>query len=240
METSHTPGNMLIVGATVVLPDSTRLADVRVKNGIIDAVSAPNELNHLDDELLIDGSGLHLLPGIIDPQVHFRDPGQPEKEDLGSGSAAAVSGGVTSFLDMPNNKPSITNMAGMQMKLDTAAAKCVNNYGFFIGATPNNVEDLQEAVGTPEAPLAVPGICGIKIFMGSSTGTLLVNERDALENIFSKTAGLIAVHAEDEKRLVSRYPDYENRTDVAAHAEWRDDITAVSYTHLTLPTILLV
>ena len=142
METSHTPGNMLIVGATVVLPDSTRLADVRVKNGIIDAVSAPNELNHLDDELLIDGSGLHLLPGIIDPQVHFRDPGQPEKEDLGSGSAAAVSGGVTSFLDMPNNKPSITNMAGMQMKLDTAAAKCVNNYGFFIGATPNNVEDL--------------------------------------------------------------------------------------------------
>ena len=79
METSHTPGNMLIVGATVVLPDSTRLADVRVKNGIIDAVSAPDELNHQDDELLIDGSGLHLLPGIIDPQVHFRDPGQPEK-----------------------------------------------------------------------------------------------------------------------------------------------------------------
>ena len=234
METTNSSGNMLIVGATVVLPDSTRLADVRVANGLIDSISAPNELQPLDDELLIDGSGLHLLPGIIDPQVHFRDPGQPEKEDLGSGSAAAVSGGVTSFLDMPNNKPSITNMAGMQMKLDTAAAKCVNNYGFFIGATPDNVEDLQEAVGTPEAPLAVPGICGIKIFMGSSTGTLLVNERDALENVFSKTAGLIAVHAEDEKRLVSRYPDYENRTDVAAHAEWRDDITALLATQLSV------
>jgi dihydroorotase len=151
--------------------------------------------------LLINGSGLHLLPGAIDPQVHFRDPGQPEREDLESGSAAAVSGGVTSFLDMPNNKPAITDMAGMQMKLDTAAAKCINNYGFFIGATPENVEDLQEVVGTPDAPLSIPGICGIKVFMGSSTGTLLVNERAALEIIFSKTSGLIAVHAEDEKRI---------------------------------------
>ena len=118
-----------------------------------------------------------------------------------------MSGGITSFLDMPNNKPAITDLAGMQMKLDTAAAKCVNNYGFFIGATPDNVENLVEVVGTPDAPLSIPGICGIKIFMGSSTGTLLVNEKEALNTIFSKTAGLIAVHAE-----------------------------AVSYTHLTLPT----
>ena len=198
MEKPNHLGNMLILGATVVMPDSTRLADVRVANGIIDSISSPNELQPLDDELLVDGSGLHLLPGIIDPQVHFRDPGQPEREDLESGSAAAVSGGVTSFLDMPNNNPAITDLAGMQRKLDTAAAKCVNNYGFFIGATPKNVEDLQEVVGTPDAPLAIPGICGIKVFMGSSTGTLLVNEREALETIFSQTAGLIAVHAEDE------------------------------------------
>ena len=87
---------------------------------------------------------------------------------------------------MPNNKPSITNLAGMQMKLDTAAAKCVNNYGFFIGATPTNVTDLQEAVGTPEEAISIPGICGIKVFMGSSTGTLLVNEREALNEIFQK------------------------------------------------------
>ncbi|MFQ3317183.1 MAG: dihydroorotase, partial [Candidatus Poseidoniaceae archaeon] len=225
---------MLILGATVVMPDSTRLADVRVSNGIIEAITEPHQLHPLDDELLIDGSGLHLLPGAIDPQVHFRDPGQPEREDLESGSAAAVSGGITSFLDMPNNKPAITDMAGMQMKLDMAAAKCVNNYGFFIGATPENVEDLQEVVGTPDAPLSIPGICGIKIFMGSSTGTLLVNERAALEIIFSKTAGLIAVHAEDEKRLNSRYPDFEHRTDIAAHAEWRDDTTALLATQLAV------
>ena len=80
----------------------------------------------------------------------------------------------------------------------------MNNYGFFIGATPDNVSDLQEAVGTPDSPLAIPGICGIKIFMGSSTGTLLVNERDALERIFNGTGGLIAVHAEDEKRMDER------------------------------------
>ena len=227
-------GNMLILGATAVLPDGTRFADVRVKNGLIHEISEPNQLQHDDDELLIDGTGLHLLPGVIDPQVHFRDPGQPEKEDLGSGSAAAVSGGVTSFLDMPNNKPSIVDLPGMQSKLVTAAAKCVNNYGFFIGATPNNVERLKEAVGTPDAPIAIPGICGIKIFMGSSTGTLLVNEREALEVIFSQTAGLIAVHAEDEKRLDERYPDFENRTDIAAHAEWRDDVTALLATQLAV------
>ena len=234
MDGTDTRGNMLIVGATVVLPNETKQADVRTVDGVITEISGPQLLEHHDGELLIDGSSLHLLPGAIDPQVHFRDPGQPEKEDLGSGSAAAVSGGVTSFLDMPNNKPSIVDLPGMQMKLDTAAAKCVNNYGFFIGATPDNVEKLQEAVGTPDAPLAIPGICGIKIFMGSSTGTLLVNEREALETIFSQTAGLIAVHAEDEKRLNERFPEYESRTDIAAHAEWRDDVTALLATQLAV------
>ena len=183
---------------------------------------------------MIDATGLHLLPGAIDPQVHFREPGQPEKEDLGSGSAAAVSGGITSFLDMPNNNPAITDLAGMQMKLDSAANTCVNNFGFFIGATPDNLQDLQEVVGTPQAPNSIPGICGIKIFMGSSTGTLLVNEREALNQIFSSTGGLIAVHAEDEARLNERYPTFKDRTDMAAHAE------SVSYTHLTLPTKRIV
>ena len=214
-------GNILIQGATMVLPHETGIGDLRIRNGIIETIALGSTLAPLEDELFIDGTGLHLLPGVIDPQVHFRDPGQPEKEDLGSGSAAAVSGGVTSFLDMPNNKPSITTLEGMMSKLQTASEKCVNNYGFFIGATPDNVSDLQEAVGTPDSPLAIPGICGIKIFMGSSTGTLLVNERDALERIFNGTGGLIAVHAEDEKRMDERAVMIEGRTDMAAHAEWR-------------------
>ena len=227
-------GNVLIHGATMVLPNHTGVGDLRIRNGLIDAIAMESTLEPMDDELFIDGTGLHLLPGIIDPQCHFRDPGQPEKEDLGSGSAAAVSGGVTSFLDMPNNKPSITNMEGMRSKLKTASEKCVNNYGFFIGATPDNVSDLQEAVGTAEEPLSVPGICGIKIFMGSSTGTLLVNEREALETIFNGTSGLIAVHAEDEKRLIARLEDIKGRTDMAAHAEWRDDVTALLATQLAV------
>ncbi|MDB9834453.1 amidohydrolase family protein [Candidatus Poseidoniaceae archaeon] len=227
-------GNLLIVNATMVLPEDTVFGDLRVENGTITSILAGGGLEALDGEHVIDGTGLHLLPGAIDPQVHFREPGQPEKEDLGSGSAAAVSGGVTSFLDMPNNNPAITDLKGMQMKLDSASATCVNNYGFFIGATPTNLAELQEAVGTPDAPVTIPGICGTKVFMGSSTGTLLVNEREALNTIFSSIGGLIAVHAEDEERLNDRYPTYKDRTDMAAHAEWRDDETALLATKLAV------
>ena len=227
-------GNILISGATLVLPDTTKLGDLRITDGIITEVSDPGTLDSHEGEMFVDGTGLHLLPGCIDPQVHFRDPGQPEKEDLGSGSAAAVSGGITSFLDMPNNVPSITNLEGMQGKLDTAAKKCVNNYGFFIGATEDNVADLQEVVGTKDKPIAIPGICGIKICMGVSTGTLLVSDKVALEKIFTETAGLIAVHAEDEDRMNERRKLIEGRTDVAAHAYYRDDITALLATKLSV------
>ena len=180
------------------------------------------------------GEDFTCFPASLTRNATFEILANLKKEDLGSGSAAAVSGGVTSFLDMPNNKPSITDMDGMRMKLQTASEKCVNNYGFFIGATPNNVSDLQEAVGTPDQPLAIPGICGIKIFMGSSTGTLLVNEREALKAIFEGTGGLIAVHAEDEKRLIERFEAIKDRTDIAAHAEWRDDVTALLATQLAV------
>ena len=227
-------GNILIHGATMVLPNETGVGDLRIRDRGIETVARGETLQALDDELFIDGTGLHLMPGMIYPQVHFRDPGQPEKEDLASGSAAAVSGGITSFLDMPNNKPSITTLEGMMGKLKTASEKCVNNYGFFIGATPDHVSDLQDAVGRPDAPIAIPGICGIKIFMGSSTGTLLVNDRTALEAIFNGTGGLIAVHAEDETRMDERLELIEGRTDMAAHAEWRDDKTALIATQLAV------
>ena len=227
-------GNLLISGATMLLPDATKQGDLRITNGIIAEIGDAGSLDNHDDEMFVDGTGLHLLPGIIDPQVHFRDPGQPEKEDLGSGSIAAASGGVTSFLDMPNNVPSITTLEGMQGKLATAAAKCITNYGFFIGATEDNVADLQEAVGTRENPIAIPGICGIKIFMGVSTGTLLVSDKTALERIFTETAGLIAVHAEDEDRMAERRKLIEGRPDIAAHAYYRDDITALMATKLSV------
>jgi len=218
----------------MVLPSQTIIGDIRISDGIISEISTDKTLQSLEDELFVDGTGLHLLPGGIDPQVHFRDPGPPDREDMESGSAAAVSGGITSFLDMPNNSPAATTIEAMNAKLDSASKKCVNNYGFFIGATEENVEQLQMAVGSPGNPIAIPGICGIKIFMGSSTGTLLVSKRSALEEIFSKTAGLIAVHAEDEDRMNERFKLFEDRTDMAAHALWRDDITALLATQIAV------
>ncbi len=215
-------GSMLIRDAEMVLSDRIVAGDLRVVAGKIESIAIGGGLVPNGDEMLVEAEGLHLMAGAIDPQVHFREPGNPEKETIGSGSRAAAAGGVTSFLDMPNNKPATTSLAAMQAKIDSAAATAVTNYGFFIGATPTNVADLQEAVGTAEAPSPTDGICGIKVFMGSSTGDLLVHQQEHLENIFANTGGIIAVHAEDEDRLNARWPEFQDRTDIAAHAEWRD------------------
>ena len=231
-------GNILIKNAKLVLPEGTKSGSIRIKEGVIVDIDLENSVMPESDEQFVDANGLHLLPGIIDPQVHFREPGQTEKEDLESGSKAAASGGVTAFLDMPNNKPSVSTMAAMIDKLSMAEKKCVVHHGFFIGATPDNLSELQAAVGLPGNGIAHPGICGIKIFMGSSTGDLLVNERPHLENIFSNTGGLIAVHAEDEKRMDERFEMVKERKDMAAHAEWRDDECALLATKLAVELAL--
>ena len=199
----------------MVLPNRIVEGDLRVSNGLIKTVAPFGGLQPEIGELVIDGTGLHLLPGVIDPHVHFRDPGNPEKEDLESGSRAAAAGGITSFLDMPNTSPNATNRLALEEKIAAAAKKAVTHHGFFIGATTNNVSDLQSVQG-------MDGICGIKIFMGSSTGNLLVHEQKHLENIFANTEGIIATHAEDEIRLQSRIAEFKHRTDIAAHAECRD------------------
>lgn len=218
---------ILIRGATMVTPQGAGIGDCRITDGVISELALNSKLEINEGEIFIEAEGLHLIPGCIDPQVHFREPGQPEKEDLQSGSAAAASGGVTSFLDMPNNQPAVITMDGMADKIDRAKNGCVTNFGFFIGATDENIDQLQLAVGKPDKPHSVPGICGIKVFMGSSTGDLLVDTEDSLDSIFANTAGLIAVHAEDEERLNSRWPDFAKRKDIAAHAEWRDSETAL-------------
>ena len=208
-------GNMLIQNGTMYLQKKAEIGDLRIKAGVISTIATGGGLEPNGEEVVIDATGLHLLPGAIDPHVHFRDPGQPEKEDLESGSRAAASGGITSFLDMPNNIPNAIDRTTIQNKLDIAAKKCVTHHGFFVGATRRNLADIQSVEG-------MTGVCGIKIFMGSSTGDLLVHEQGDLERIFSNTGGIIAVHAEDENRLQERRSHFEERTDIAAHAEYRD------------------
>ena len=206
--------NLLIRNARIARPDGTLFeGDVACEDGRIarldSNISAPARET-------IDAAGKLLLPGVIDPQVHFRDPGSEYKEDLATGSRAAVRGGVTSFLEMPNTAPPTTTQAALDEKLARAARNSVANYGFFIGATPDNLEALN----------SVHPVCGIKIFMGSSTGTLLVNRAEDLERIFANGTRLIAVHAEDEARINARRAQFTGRTDPAVHSEIRDNETA--------------
>lgn len=160
----------------------------------------------------LDAAGHLLLPGIIDPQVHFREPGGEHKEDLHTGSCAAVKGGVTTYLDMPNTAPALISQAALDDKLARAASRSVANYGFFIGATPSNLDEINTA----------EPVCGIKVFMGSSTGDLLVDRADDLERIFANGDRLIAVHAEDQARISERERRWAGATLPATHSKIRD------------------
>ncbi len=171
-------------------------------------------------ETVIEAKGLHLLPGAIDPQVHFRDPGMEWKEDLASGSRAAAAGGVTGFLEMPNTSPPTVTAELMAAKKQIAAAKCIVNYNFFIGATPDNLEELN----------SVRNVCGIKIFMGASTGSLLVDKLADLDRIFGHGRRLIAVHAEDEALIRENKARYGASVTIQDHALIRSPEVALRAT----------
>ncbi|MGA0199540.1 MAG: amidohydrolase family protein, partial [Prochlorotrichaceae cyanobacterium] len=180
------------------------------------------------EDIEIDAQGLVLLPGMIDPQVHFRDPGLTHKEDLHTASRACARGGVTSFLEMPNTKPLTTTQDTLDAKLAIAAEKSLVNYGFFMGATPANLPDLRDANPTP----------GIKIFMGSMHGDLLVDVEEKLEPIFAQGSRLIAVHAEDQGRIAERRQAFRDRfgdqLTVAHHSQIQDEQAALNATQLAL------
>ena len=179
---------LLIKNGTLV--DSQRLyqSDILIENGRIKKI-APN----IDGQStnVIDAKNLHVMPGAIDPQVHFREPGLTHKEDIQSGSRAAVAGGITTFFEMPNTTPPTISSELLNQKYEIAKNTSVANYSFFLGATPNNIDEIKNLKGN----------CGIKIFMGSSTGNLLVDNDEALDRIFKHANKIIAVHAEDESIL---------------------------------------
>ncbi|MDA1161417.1 MAG: amidohydrolase family protein, partial [Planctomycetota bacterium] len=195
----------LIRNATAVLPSGTRQADVLIEGARILGIDPP--AGAACDET-IDAAGLHLLPGIIDDHVHFRDPGLTHKEDLHTGSLACAAGGVTTFLEMPNTIPPTTTQEILSAKLDIAASKSVVNYGFYIAASTENLDELKRATRTP----------GIKIFIGSSTGNLLVDDQDALEAIFAETSLPITAHCEDEATVRAN----QARIEAAGYTGHRD------------------
>ncbi|MEG4293553.1 dihydroorotase [Microcoleus sp. C2C3] len=217
-----TTSSLLIRSARVLLPNGEFLVgDVEICEGKILRV-APSIAAVGDREIM--AKGLTLLPGVIDPQVHFREPGLEHKEDLFTASCACAKGGVTSFLEMPNTRPLTTTQAALDDKLSRAAEKCLVNYGFFIGATAENLPDLLSANPTP----------GIKVFMGSMHGQLLVDGEATLEAIFAAGDRLIAVHAEDQARINQRRQEFAGISDVAVHSQIQDNQAALLATQLAL------
>jgi len=217
--------DLLIRNAVIALPDGTLLeGDLACTERRIAAIASQVTGDGREE---IDAEGKLLMPGVIDPQVHFREPGGTDKEDLASGSRAAVRGGVTSFLEMPNCNPATIDQEQMDWKISRAGATSVANFGFFIGATVDNLESLNN----------VHPACGIKIFMGSSTGSLLVNEEKDLDRIFGNGERLIAVHAEDETRIRERTAQLlgdKETQDYAIHSLIRDAQTALIATERAL------
>jgi dihydroorotase len=211
----------LIRNATVALPDQLANVDVLLEGTKILGIAPPASVQ-VDDT--VDATGLHLLPGVVDDQVHFREPGLTHKEDLRTATRACAKGGVTSFLEMPNTKPETITRERLAAKLDLAASKCLVNYGFYMGATPNNVTELSQATRTP----------GIKIFIGSSTGDLLVDKQDDLERIFAETSLPICAHCEDEATVRANRAAIGGGLDYADHSRIRDENAALIATRRAL------
>ncbi len=212
--------DLILRGGQVFSPGGLLETDVGVRDGRIVRIGqiAPEQGGEL-----FDARGLTVLPGVIDTQVHFREPGNEHKEDLATGSAAAVAGGVTAVFEMPNTSPSTTTAEAMEDKLKRAAGRMLCDHAFFIGAADNadHLADLER----------MPGCCGVKIFMGSSTGSLLVEDDAALAKILAAGRRRVAIHAEDEPRLKERKKIAEESGDVADHPNWRDVESALKATH---------
>ena len=204
--------NLLIKNGTCVLPDGTAKVDILVKNGKIAEIS---ENITASEASVFDANGLHVLPGIIDSQVHFREPGNEHKEDLDTGTKSALLGGVTAIFEMPNTAPPTTTKEALEDKLNRANGRAWCHYAFFAGAAAENVDTLGELE-------RVPGCSGVKIFMGSSTGNLLVSEDDVIREVLKSGNRRVAVHSEDENRLIERKP-FAKENDPSTHHIWRDE-----------------
>jgi dihydroorotase len=211
--------DLIVRGGEVVNHAGRGLADVGVRDGKIVAVG---DLGQASAGEVIDATGLHVLPGVIDSQVHFREPGLEWKEDLQTGSSAAVLGGVTAVFEMPNTEPTTTDAEALADKLARAKGRMACDHAFYIGGTHNNAPWLGEFE-------RLPGCCGIKVFMGASTGTLLVPDDEGVAAILRNINRRAAFHSEDEMRLAERRP-LARLGDWTSHEEVRDATSALRST----------
>ena len=205
-----TPVNYLIKNARIVNEGQEFKADVYLRNGLIEKIATVSGLNSKGNYKLIDAEGLYLLPGVIDDQVHFREPGLEYKADIYSESKAAVAGGTTSFMEMPNTNPPALTQELLEKKYQLAAQKSLANYSFYMGSSNDNLEEVLKT--DPEK------VCGVKVFMGSSTGNMLVDDDVVLEAIFSKVPMLIATHCEDEATVQANNQKYYKKLGMKATA----------------------
>lgn len=205
--------------ATLVNHDGEGLADVAVRAG---RIAALGDLSGDSAREIVDCAGLHILPGVIDTQVHFREPGLTHKEDLESGSLSAVMGGVTGVFEMPNTNPLTTSRETFEAKIAAGTNRMHCDFAFYIGGTHENVDDLA-------ALERLPGCAGIKVFMGSSTGSLLVADDDGVENILRAVSRRAAFHSEDEFMLEARKHLRVER-DPSSHPVWRSPEVALNCT----------
>ena len=212
---------LVLANGTVHTPSGPVAADVAVRDGkILGIGSFPGAAR------IIDCTGLDVLPGVIDSQVHFREPGLEHKEDLESGSRAAVMGGVTAVFEMPNTSPNTDTADRVLDKLKRADHRMYCDHAFYVGATAENADQLGELE-------RIPGTAGVKIFMGASTGSLLVAEDEALARVLANGIRRVAIHAEDEARMNER-KDLRVEGDPASHPVWRDDESALLATRRIL------
>src|SRR6188768_1362462 len=203
--------DLILKGGTVVNHDGESVRDLGIRGSRFQAIG---DLSRASAGEVIDCRGLHLLPGVIDTQVHFREPGLTHKEDLESGSLGAVMGGVTGVFEMPNTNPLTTTRETFKAKIAAGTNRMHCDFAFYIGGTHENVDQLAELE-------RLPGCAGIKVFMGSSTGSLLVADDDGVEAILRAISRRAAFHSEDEYRLEERKP-LRVPGDPSSHPVWRD------------------
>ena len=211
--------DLILKGGTVVNHDGIGLRDIGVTDGRIATIG---NLAHASAGQALDCRGLHILPGVVDSQVHFREPGLEHKEDLETGSRAAVLGGVTAVFEMPNTKPLTTSAEALADKVRRASGRMHCDFAFWVGGTRENASDVAELE-------RLQGAAGIKVFMGSSTGELLVEDDEGVFSILKNTRRRSAFHSEDEYRLRERL-DLRVKGDASSHPVWRDEVAALRST----------